>query len=54
MHGDGSFASCSKQPSEWPLTTGAWLHRVQSKRSDAFVPAVAALSIGIVVGGLVL
>jgi hypothetical protein len=26
---DGSFARCVKQPSEWPLVTGGWLHRVE-------------------------
>lgn len=29
-HADHAFASCTRQPSEWPLTNGAWLHRVQA------------------------
>jgi hypothetical protein len=28
-HADGDFAACGKQPSDWPLTSGAWLHRVR-------------------------
>src|SRR5690606_24927518 len=24
----GAFAACSKNPSDWPMTSGAWLHRV--------------------------
>jgi hypothetical protein len=49
VHGDGAFASCSQRQSEWPLTTGAWLHRLQSEHVvDALIPAVAALSIGCV------
>jgi|GEM_PF-1494834 len=27
-HASQSFASCIKHPSEWPLTNGAWLHRL--------------------------
>jgi hypothetical protein len=28
MHANASFACCSRQPSDWPMTNGAWLHRV--------------------------
>lgn len=28
-HAEGSFAACGRQPSDWPLTSGAWLHRVE-------------------------
>jgi hypothetical protein len=27
-HVDDAFASCARRRSEWPLTNGAWLHRV--------------------------
>jgi hypothetical protein len=27
---DGGFASCARHPSDWPLTNGAWLHKVLS------------------------
>lgn len=33
-HAVDAFASCARQPSDWPLTNGAWLHRiVDSARS---------------------
>lgn len=28
VHEEDSFASCSREPSDWPLTNGGWLHRV--------------------------
>ena len=28
-HAEGSFAACGKQPSDWPLTSGDWLHRLE-------------------------
>ena len=27
-HAFDDFASCTREPSEWPLTNGAWLHRL--------------------------
>jgi hypothetical protein len=27
-HPDGTFACCAQEPSEWPMTNGAWLHRL--------------------------
>jgi hypothetical protein len=27
-HPDGDFACCVREPSEWPMTNGAWLHRI--------------------------
>ena len=32
-----AFVSCERTPSQWPLTTGAWLHRLES--SAEAVPA---------------
>lgn len=47
VHGDESFACCSNNQSEWPLTTGAWLHRLKSSRTmDEYPLAAAALSVG--------
>jgi hypothetical protein len=28
---DEEFACCASRPSEWPLTTGGWLHRIELK-----------------------
>jgi hypothetical protein len=28
-HTGDAFAACTREPSDWPLTSGAWLHRVQ-------------------------
>jgi hypothetical protein len=29
FHSQEPFASCTSRPSEWPLTSGDWLHRVE-------------------------
>jgi len=34
------FACCVRMVSDWPLTTGGWVHRVDSPRSDARAGAV--------------
>lgn len=49
VHGERAFACCAKNPSEWPLTTGAWLHRLHSglQASEAHTLAAAALSAGV-------
>lgn len=26
---EGAFVCCARHPSDWPLTSGAWLHRVE-------------------------
>lgn len=28
-HVEESFVCCAHRPSEWPMTNGAWLHRLQ-------------------------
>lgn len=28
IHSDADFACCAREPSQWKLTNGAWLHRV--------------------------
>ncbi len=48
------FAACIKQPSDWPLTSGAWLHRIplppptslnrEVRLSGHFNPETLALS----------
>jgi hypothetical protein len=35
VHSDFGFASCNNKPSEWPLTTGAWLHRIDTLTSSS-------------------
>ena len=30
IHSNAEFACCAREPSDWKLTNGAWLHRVQS------------------------
>jgi hypothetical protein len=30
MHAEGHFAACGHEPSDWPLTSGAWLHRLDA------------------------
>ena len=39
-HVDDAFVSCSRCPSDWPLTNGAWLHRIST--SEDAQPATAA------------
>lgn len=44
---EGSFACCARRPSDWPLTSGAWLHRVERAEHGvvgAHVAAFASLS----------
>ena len=38
VHTKDDFACCAREPSQWKLTTGAWLHRVQSRSAFALVP----------------
>jgi hypothetical protein len=40
VHTVDEFACCSRAPSEWKLTNGSWLHRLQA-------PAVLADSPGL-------
>jgi hypothetical protein len=45
-HAEGSFAACGKEPSDWPMTSGAWLHRVEPpfSRGGAVNDTVASAS----------
>jgi len=36
-HTEGPFAACGHQPSDWPMTSGAWLHRVRAHAALAAV-----------------
>jgi hypothetical protein len=48
VHGEQSFASCANHQSEWPLTTGAWLHKLQPVPSlEVVAEAAAVLSVGL-------
>jgi len=38
---EGTFACCERHPSDWPLTSGAWLHRIEA-RSELRVTSVHA------------
>ena len=40
IHTKDEFACCAHEPSEWKLTTGAWLHRVQARSAVGKVPSV--------------
>jgi len=31
IHLDATFACCAREPSQWKLTSGAWLHRLPSE-----------------------
>lgn len=40
---EGTFACCERHPSDWPLTSGAWLHRIENRvERSAHVGVLAA------------
>jgi hypothetical protein len=41
---EGAFACCARHPSDWPLTSGAWLHRIERNERSSVVAHVAALA----------
>jgi hypothetical protein len=41
VHITEDFASCARQPSDWKLTNGYWLHRVPTR--PAVAPAAGVL-----------
>jgi hypothetical protein len=47
---EGEFACCGRRPSDWPLTSGAWLHRIEmdgateSERTGHLVASLAGLA----------
>jgi hypothetical protein len=41
---EGAFACCARQPSDWPLTSGAWLHRVERAAPRARGGVLSALT----------
>ena len=41
---EGAFACCARRPSDWPLTSGAWLHRVERSEHHVPAPHVAAFA----------
>jgi hypothetical protein len=43
---EGTFACCERHPSDWPLTSGAWLHRVASARDVRVASARAGVLAG--------
>lgn len=37
VHTEDDFVCCARAPSEWKLTNGSWLHRVQARSPVAAV-----------------
>lgn len=37
-HAEGHFAACGSKQSDWPLTSGGWLHRVEPPFARSVVP----------------
>ncbi len=37
VHTADDFACCTREPSDWKLTNGSWLHRVQASSAVAQV-----------------
>lgn len=35
IHADEAFACCIREPSDWRLSNGGWLHRVDAEQADA-------------------
>jgi hypothetical protein len=40
----GDFACCANRRSDWPLTSGAWLHRVEAAEQSVVGAHVAVLA----------
>ncbi len=41
VHVDEDFLCCVRVPSDWPVTNGAWLHRVETESSPHIIlPAI--------------
>jgi hypothetical protein len=41
---EGAFACCARRPSDWPLTSGAWLHRVERAEHRAVGARIGVLA----------
>lgn len=45
LAGDGQFVCCARRPSDWRLTNGAWLHRVDEGAPSSFAaPALVSVA----------
>jgi len=44
---EGAFACCARRPSDWPLTSGAWLHRVERIEHHVASAHVAGARVGV-------
>jgi hypothetical protein len=42
VHTVDEFACCARAPSEWKLTNGSWLHRLQSTQTPTVLADVPA------------
>ena len=40
VHTQDAFACCAREPSEWKLTNGAWLHKLRDRASVELTQAV--------------
>jgi hypothetical protein len=40
FHTADDFACCAREPSDWKLTNGSWLHRVQARNAVSQVAEV--------------
>ncbi len=38
-HGQAPFVGCANKPSDWPLTSGSWLHRLEPLRRAGKSPS---------------
>jgi hypothetical protein len=41
-HTEDDFACCAREPSEWKLTNGSWLHKIQARALAAGAEAFPA------------
>jgi hypothetical protein len=47
IHTADDFACCAREPSDWKLTNGSWLHRVQPQSGVTRTAADMAESLGV-------
>jgi hypothetical protein len=50
VHTADPFACCAREPSDWKLTNGAWLHRVEVSAAVAKADLLGRLSSGVASG----
>jgi hypothetical protein len=45
IHTHDAFACCAREPSEWKLTNGAWLHKLQDRSRAELTDALPHLAL---------